>query len=81
MFGSLPDTPPEILARQRENRARMTARERADAIDAMYVDATECAVSGIRRANPDVTDREIRSILLVRRFGQQFVDSLPPEVR
>lgn len=55
--------------------------DRAELIDALYADATHCAVMGLRRRNPEATDEEIRSQLLLRRFGHDFVEALPPEVR
>ena len=55
--------------------------DRAELIDALYADATHCAVMGLRRRNPEATDEEIRSQLLLQRFGHDFVEALPPEVR
>jgi len=59
----------------------MSMTDRAEMIDAMYNDATECATLGIRRLRPEATAAEIRSELLLRRFGADFVANLPPEVR
>lgn len=73
------DTSREAAARQREVINSKTPAQRAALVDAMSSGITEIAKAGIRRQYPDATDGEVMIHLLRRRYGNGFVDDLPPQ--
>lgn len=75
------DTSPEVAARQQEMLANMTIGERADLIVSLCEAVTEAAIAGIKLEYPGATEGKLRSELLLRRYGADFVASLPPELR
>jgi len=77
----LTDTSPEIAALQRQRLAAMSLAERGRLMSELCQTVTDVAIAGIRREHPDATEAEVRSHLLLRRYGADFVALLPPEVR
>ena len=73
------DTSPKASALQREILAEQSSVERAEVVDSLCLGVTELAKAGIRWSHPDASESDVMMFLLVRRYGQEFVDSLPEE--
>ena len=75
------DTSPDVADAQRERLASMSVAERAELLVGMCQAVTDMAIAGIKLEHPNATQDEIRSQLLLRRYGPEFVASLPAELR
>lgn len=73
------DTSQEAAALQRKLINDKTPAERAELVNAMSSGITNVALAGIRRQYPDADEGEVMIHLLRRRYGTEYVDSLPPE--
>ncbi|NNC79170.1 MAG: hypothetical protein HKN94_03360 [Acidimicrobiales bacterium] len=78
---ALTDTASLVATKQRQRLASMTMSERADLTVALCEAVTAAAIAGIRHEHPEATNAEVRSQLLRRRYGAEFVASLPPHLR
>lgn len=73
------DTSAEMTDRQFAVLAEMTPAERGALMASLCDGVTELALAGIRRQYPDATPSEVRRHLLVRRYGERFVEQLPAQ--
>ena len=71
------DTLPDVALRQRQMLAGLSVQERADLMASLCDAVTEAAIAGIQLEHPDATESKIRSELLRRRYGEEYVASLP----
>lgn len=73
------DTSTEMAKRQYAALGEMMPAERGALMAALCEDVTELALAGIRRQHPDATPSQVRRHLLVRRYGEGFVEQLPSQ--
>ena len=73
------DTSADVARRQQQQLLAMTPAGRGKLLAALCDGVTELAVAGIRREIPGATPSEVRRHLMIRRYGANFVESLPPE--
>lgn len=75
------DTSHAVAKRQRSVLAAASVQQRAEMLVGLCEAVTAAAIAGIKHQSPNATDAEVRSALLLRRYGPEFVASLPAEHR